>query len=337
MTNIKELTCLKKLRDRWKGSPWKEKKEKIIRIIKNSKILLEHKIDPESPEIDDRFRSTYFKLMTAIQGLPYADELFNKVDLRGVDFEGEDFNSVWLWDVDLSGANLRNTIFVGAHFKGIMLLSADLLGATLISLIADSIFIGEYSEKENITNLSKTNLLYAKFKDTRGYNIVYGKYDLTDKVECEIAEGSYRVLKNFFNDLGKYQEADKCYRQEMISKRKQKAKIYQLIDWIFRDLTCGYGMRPWNVFGWIAGIIFLFMCLYFFVGDKFIYSGNIETTFSIKNALYLSLVTFTTLGLGDWHPNPNSSIQYWVAAEALLGFIFLTLWIITLARKIIRS
>jgi hypothetical protein len=336
MTNFVKLTCLKKLRDRWEKSPWKEKRGEIIKILRTSKTIPNDKTKPEIPGVHELFRRNNLRIREELICLPHSDEI-SEVDLRGIDFEGLDLNEIWLWNVDLSGANLRGTIFIGAHFKEVILLSADLLGALLINLTADSIIIGEYQSKENVTNLSQANLLFAKFNDTRGFRIDYGNYDLSNKDECLMAEASYRVLRNFFKDLGKYKEADRCYRQEMIAKRKQKGKIFQFLDWLIRDLTCGYGMKPWNVIGWIIALIIIFGFFYSFFGNQFIYSGDLATHFSFGKALYFSAVTFTTLGFGDWHPNPDSRIKFLVAFEALLGFIFLTLWIVTLARKIIRD
>lgn len=41
------------------------------------------------------------------------------------------------------------------------------------------------------------------------------------------------------------------------------------------------------------------------------------------NALYFSVVTWTTLGYGDF--KPIDDVKVWVMAEALMGYIFMSL------------
>jgi hypothetical protein len=329
------MTSLEQLRSRWKKSPWKEIKEKVVKILKDSKDFL---IEAETPDIfkQKMFEKTRSELKKSLQDYDFVfrEGLF---DLKGIDLEDEDLRQIFLMNFDLSGAILKRTVFTQAHFKFVDLRSADLTYANLYNTELERLTFGNYNSEKECTNLERAELRYAKFIDTKCFDVKYGKYCLDDIKKCEKAEGSYRVLKNLFKDVGNYKEADKCYRLERKAKRKQKNIFYRIIEWLLYEFTCGYGMRPWYVFFWIAGIVLLFMCLYSCFGDRFIYNGNIEATFTIKSALYLSVVTFTTLGLGDWHPAPNSNIQYLVAVEAILGAIFIALAMITYARKMIRS
>jgi len=51
--------------------------------------------------------------------------------------------------------------------------------------------------------------------------------------------------------------------------------------------------------------------------------------------LYFSIVTFTTLGFGDLAPKPGF-FQLFASFEALLGAIFMAMFIFVFARKMIR-
>lgn len=330
MSNFKEMASLEQLRSRWETDEGKQKKKEVIEILKESKKL-------SITDIDQRFLATYNEIKSHLEGFDYTDEI-KQADLRGINLENrKDLYQVYLRNVDLSGANCKGTNFSDANFKYVILKSTDLSGSNLNYIKMDGIEVGKYSEKDRFTDFTNSNLMNSDFKDITNDEIVFPKYNLKKNGDYKKAEIAYRFFKNFFKGKGKYKEADRCYRLEMIAKRKQNGKTYQFFDLLIRDLTCGYGMRPWNVFGWIFALIIIFGFFYSFFDSQFIYSGDLATHFSLGKALYFSTVTFTTLGFGDWHPNPNSLIKFLVAFEALIGFIFLTLWIVTLARKIIRE
>ncbi|WP_461863073.1 potassium channel family protein, partial [Thermococcus sp.] len=54
----------------------------------------------------------------------------------------------------------------------------------------------------------------------------------------------------------------------------------------------------------------------------------------LANALYYSLVTFTTLGYGDMHP--TGWLKALSAIEALTGAVFMALIVAVIARKWMR-
>lgn len=51
-------------------------------------------------------------------------------------------------------------------------------------------------------------------------------------------------------------------------------------------------------------------------------TGEVVTG-SWKNAIYFSVVTWTTLGYGDYHPVEFTKV--WVMAEAMIGYLFMGL------------
>ena len=99
----------------------------------------------------------------------------------------------------------------------------------------------------------------------------------------------------------------------------------------------GYGERPLNILLWWTGIISGCAFIYYFFNG--IYNGiscNI-TSYSpnFLEALYFSIVTFTTLGFGDLAPK-SGFFQLFASFEALLGAIFMALFIFVFVRKMIR-
>lgn len=83
---------------------------------------------------------------------------------------------------------------------------------------------------------------------------------------------------------------------------------FQIIKWVICE------------FAWIFTLIFLFASLY---AEKGVYindnSGTIITNFN--TCIYFSIVTFTTLGYGDFCPTPET--RGIAAVEAITGFLML--------------
>jgi protein-S-isoprenylcysteine O-methyltransferase Ste14 len=69
----------------------------------------------------------------------------------------------------------------------------------------------------------------------------------------------------------------------------------------------------------IVEILVVFAVIYH--GRPNALSGPPGATQTFQTALYFSVITWTTVGYGDW--TPNSSIQLFVSVQALLGYIFM--------------
>jgi len=108
--------------------------------------------------------------------------------------------------------------------------------------------------------------------------------------------------------------------------------------------TCGYGVKPFRAFGFGGGIVLLFSLFYWkgngisrLKDEKDSMKENNEseiqkTTFS--DAFYFSMVTFATIGYGDWYPKDN--FRKWVMFEGFLGWLTLGLFLVTLTNVMIR-
>ena len=103
----------------------------------------------------------------------------------------------------------------------------------------------------------------------------------------------------------------------------------------FYEWTIGYGERPWRMFYWIGTVIVLFALIYFFT-DCIKNRNDKNTKWDPITSLYFSAVTFATLGYGDYAPT-----KWWAKLltifEALLGLAMNALFVVALARIIIRD
>ena len=108
------------------------------------------------------------------------------------------------------------------------------------------------------------------------------------------------------------------------------------------DIFCGYGEAPTRVIGFSMGLILVCALLYLFTGLNydgnvhiFKLSNSISTNLTLFfNCLYYSVVTFTTLGYGDFTPIGYSRAI--AAIEAFTGSFTIALFVVVFVKKMTR-
>jgi len=135
-------------------------------------------------------------------------------------------------------------------------------------------------------------------------------------------------------------------------------KIKEFGKWIwscFCNAIYGYGEKPWNVILSAGILIFVFAILFSFIGianpeiidlkgiTVNLNNGNIVDSASkgllknnvirnIPDSLYFSLITFTTLGYGDFRPLEGLG-RILAGSEAFIGAFMMALFVYTFARR----
>jgi len=135
----------------------------------------------------------------------------------------------------------------------------------------------------------------------------------------------------------------------------RKGKFRKWITSVFSNMIYGYGERPWNVIKAALVVILLFAIGFSIIGignPEIIElkgtainqnTGNIVDLASkgllknnvIKNfpdSLYFSLITFTTLGYGDFRPLEGVG-RILAGSEAFIGAFMMALFVYTFARR----
>ena len=91
-------------------------------------------------------------------------------------------------------------------------------------------------------------------------------------------------------------------------------------------------MVPSNVLGWMGFVVLVWTLLFWISGVQVADSGH---THSLGNALTLSLITFSTLGYGNWHPASGWG-HLLAGIEALLGVLLSAAFLVSLATKYVH-
>lgn len=245
-------------------------------------------------------------------------------NFRHANFREENsFMDAWFEDTaDFTGANFKEPVtFLGAYFKGL----ADFSQARF-RVEAD--FIGSvFEDAVDFFHINAQTILIS-------WEQIKGKLKYDPR--------AYSVLIKSFKDCGQYEDADDAYYEYRVRKRERFKKWYQpirILELIVLDWTCGYGTKPSRAIIFSIGLIFIFSLVYMRNGairqrDRPEQSPeNIRKRFG--NSVYFSVNTFTTVGFGDWYPAKRCS-KFMAMIEGFLGWIMLSLFLITLARTWIR-
>ncbi len=245
--------------------------------------------------------------------------------------------------VDLSGADLSRANLTGAHMYSI-----DLRGANLMKA-------GLSQANLNRARLEDTNLLGAELEGTRMEQVDWGRHLYQEMLAREAqrqgraeeamdlyqeAEEIYRNLTSEMERRGHFQQAGKFYHRGKIMGRMQMRRWSQ--DWIWSklvDLLCGYGEQVSRVILFALLVILGCGMLYFFLGVKGPDglagyrpgAGVRQNLGDFLLSLYYSVVTFTTLGYGDFVPAGWS--RGVAAIEAFIGAFSISLFVVVFVRK----
>lgn len=156
--------------------------------------------------------------------------------------------------------------------------------------------------------------------------------DLTPRASrrSEIAS-QYVLLKENYANIGYYELEDYCYVKLMRHQRAgKKGMIRKTGEWFFKDLLGQYGTNWVSILLAIPIVIMLWGCLFYLLPNI-----GFNTPKSIWNAIYVSGITFFTIGFGDITP-VNTLSKMLCILEGFNGVFLVSYFTICFARKTIR-
>jgi len=237
----------------------------------------------------------------------------------------------------------KKTSFAGAILENISLTplnldrnaSLDLEGAWLRNTDIRRQDIEGYIIQEQDKNFSKAKEIYLLLKNNFH---TFGRYDDESwafKKEKDMERKSYFHFRKFYleGELGKasYRKAHQKYYSPRVWWFYTKYPL-RWFGSVVLNMVYGYGERPFRIFGWCAAlIIFCSICYWMYQGASEVVGQQTVPLKGYLNYLYFSIVTFTTLGYGDYRP--IGGIKALASIEALLGIFFIALFIFAFARR----
>lgn len=196
-------------------------------------------------------------------------------------------------------------------------------------------------ENISLTPLNLDKDAWIDFRGARFTNTQIRREDIENHIRQEQeddfsgAEEIYLLLKNNFHSLGRYDNESWAFKKERDMQRKSYFHAKRPLRWLgsmFWNLLYGYGERPFWIFGWCGFLLFFSSFIYWLSKGVFHVTGTcLIPVGDYWNNLYFSVVTFTTLGYGDFRP--IGTIKVLASIEALLGIFLIALFIFALARR----
>ena len=99
-------------------------------------------------------------------------------------------------------------------------------------------------------------------------------------------------------------------------------------------LVWGYGERPFRTFAFAFGLILVCALVYRFSGPVRTLDSGIRPV-TLAESFYFSIVTFATVGYGDFLPL-SLAARFFAVIEALSGIILTPLFLVALTRRYLR-
>ena len=289
-----------------------------------------------------------------------TDTSLQHADLRETHFDGASLQNANLTDSDLRDAILINADMIGAMLQDTKLYASRLMNTRI--------------RKENFCNFEPIKYKYIRTKDENYINgvvnspleakYVYSSLKNNFKSIGEYEDERWAHIKarkmerlrlynlGFMGDrnsdalaLERWapEDKDKLFESRSSARWKYRLETFQ---WFF-----GYGERPLVFLIFSAITVFLCSFLYLFLGFEYTLSGGnniiinrdliftggevMETFNDFLTSFYVSVVTFSTLGYGDARPIGYTRII--ACGEALLGLVFLSSYVATFLRKLMRE
>jgi len=233
------------------------------------------------------------------------------------------FGANFAGDVDFEYANFAGDVdFEYANFAG----DADFWDA---NFTGDATFDSTEFNKVSFTRSTFTTVSLNE-SDFNRMKVEW--YSLEDAL---VFDGlTYIKLIKNFREMEQFEDADAAYYQYRRLSQANKKWSSKLMN-VVAGASCGYGVKPERPLIWAFVLIMVFTLVYWRgKGIKRLKENNgdnnrVSRWAAFYNAFYFSVVTFTTVGYGDWYPVDRYRIV--VMIEGVLGWLLLALFIVTLA------
>ena len=271
---------------------------------------------------------------------------FNQARIKDCQFIGSDLSSAdmigaWIESCDFIGGGMVGINFTKAVLKNSSFSYSNLKGACLVEArLHDVDFMGAHLCGALLWNAEFDNVKYLKRKSFQDPE------DPPKRARARISEqnplmarDSYRMLKHYLNHSGFYEDSSWASYRELTMERKYffEKRDLRYFPSLLMDLLSGYTEKPNRVIMSSIVIILFFALAYFLLNAAQSTLASGSERLSLIDAVYFSLITFTTVGFGDLIPRAAAIYRGLVCVEAFSGPFMIGLYIFTLTRRYATS
>ena len=232
--------------------------------------------------------------------------------------------------MDLTRANFKGAVLKRCSFKNCDLSLASFDEADLYK--ADFTGAILYSTSFHASDLTRADFRKAKLYGAKIYGAEVTHAIFDEVIDEELtgdytkAEDIYNTIKRAYAENGIKEISAKYYYKECVARRKKKKGLYRFLDWLFADLIIGYGEKLSRCIAICGFIILGFGFLYYVLSGFTALWDSVLTGISLffgfnSVGFFAQTMTFDTI----------------FTVEQILGYFFIALALIGVARKIVRD
>ncbi len=267
-------------------------------------------------------------------------------NLQSADLSEINLREIRLREAALGHTNLRETNLFRANLQGAELFRADLRGAFLMQ-----------------ADMQGAHLLAVRIDDQTNLDDVEWGHDYINAWERDKiynnARSIYRQLNTWHQNHGLSDIAGEFLYREWVCKRLEAQEgLTSELSWrhpwrvllalnlhwwrnliVFlwlgtHELLFGYGERPIRVVLTACLVVLGFAVVYFlYPPSELSNAGWGELLARMWYSFYFSLVSFTTLGYGEWIKHPDNWLRYLGGVQSFIGLFLTALFLVTFTRK----
>ena len=267
----------------------------------------------------NRWREEHPSVIPDLSGIDLSELELSKANFRNANLRGADLSHGTFFLADFSHADLQRADCIESNFRRCDFTDATLDEANLDSAelkracLCDASCIGTKFEHSDLSEADVAKLKYDRRK-------MMGKY-----------RGIRGLDSTFGNALWRRDAMDQDYIDSLKYVWSGKSVLNRALfkAWALTD----FGRSVWRV-GLLAVVcIAIFAFAYYFLQSDLDIGSASEL--SLPDALYFSVVVFTTLGFGDIAPETQIT-RLFVAIEVIMGYITLGLLMALISNTVTR-
>ena len=260
----------------------------------------------------------------------------SEINLREARLQAADLGRVDLREADLFRADLQEAYLFRTDLRGAFLMQADVRSAYLLAVRVDEAtnlddadwgpkYINVWERIQSYQNARATYRQLRFWHQTHGHYDIAGEFRYREWV-CKRLE----ALEQVGNGLS--------WRHPRRTLQTLNLKWWlAMIAFLWlesHELLFGYGERPNRTVLAASLVILGFALVYFLypISDLFT-AGRIGLLARLWHSFSFSLVSFTTLGYGEWVKHPDSWVRHLGGLESFIGLFLTAMFLVSFTRK----
>jgi len=280
---------------------------------------------------------------------------FNLMEMRDTDisFERTNFGNgdISFYESEFHSVSLKSCHL--DHYFDLRLAEAELLDIS-DTIVRDIVDLEPYDFPVEIKTIDMSGMrligkLYIDWRHNKCNDSIVNQEGTTLRQKAE----QFRILKENFNDTGKYEDEDRAYimfkryeAKSWLTEQEERGGIIRMVSyvphgfqWLVFDKIGLYATSPGRVLLSVLIFWFVFGFLYYLLeltGLGFTISsvGNPDSLSTFIQSFYHSGITFFTIGYGDVYPQGMS--RFISVVEGFIGVFMMSYFTVAFVRKVLR-